>query len=127
MKHILTLMMLLIASATFAQVKEINSLADIPDNGRPFVVKAYATWCGPCHRYTPIFNEAAERLDGKVDFYMVDVDNPKARSFIRQYQIKTVPQTIVFSNKKTHASLTGMVDLETLLDFIRQNTSKTKR
>ena len=41
---------------------------------RPALIDFYATWCGPCKMTAPIVEQIAEKYDGKVDVYKVDVD-----------------------------------------------------
>lgn len=128
MKQFFTLMMILIASiAASAQVKEINSLSDIPKNGRPYIVKAYANWCGPCRYYTPVFEEAAEMYKGQIDFYMINIDNDAAKGFVKKYNVTSIPRTILFLNKTKNYSISGAQSLEDLLDFIQSKTGKKPR
>eukprot|EP00961_Rhodomonas_salina_P119274 1604986-Rhodomonas_salina.1 len=47
-----------------------------------------ATWCGPCKRIGPVFEELAEKNDGAV-FYKVDVDENEAVS--QKFGITAMP------------------------------------
>lgn len=40
---------------------------------KPVVVDFFATWCGPCKMFAPIFEAAAEKHDD-IEFLKVDVD-----------------------------------------------------
>lgn len=122
MKQFFTLLMLLVASVSFAQVKEITSLSEVPNNGRPYVIKAYADWCGPCRYYTPIFHEASEKFAGKVDFYMINIDNEKAKPFCRKFNIQAIPETIIFRSSETFDNLTGAQSLDDLVEKITEVT-----
>lgn len=33
-----------------------------------------AQWCGPCQRVAPILEEVSDELDGKADFFNIDID-----------------------------------------------------
>ena len=41
--------------------------------GKPIVMNFWASWCGPCKREMPHFNEKSQELDGKVQFLMVNM------------------------------------------------------
>lgn len=118
MKQFFTLLMLLVASVSFAEVKEITSLSEITDNGRPYVIKAYADWCGPCRYYTPIFHEASEKFAGEIDFYMINIDNEKARPFCRKFNIRAIPETFIFKSPNTFDNLSGAQSLDDLIEAI---------
>ncbi|MBR1743145.1 MAG: thioredoxin, partial [Lachnospiraceae bacterium] len=38
------------------------------------VVDFSAVWCGPCKMVAPVLEELSEELDGKINFFNVDVD-----------------------------------------------------
>lgn len=60
---------------------------------RPALVDFFATWCGPCKRLSPVFEELADEFAGKVDFYKVDVDQEEPLS--DRFGIRSVP-TLLF-------------------------------
>ena len=60
------------------------------ESGKPVVIDFNATWCGPCRKFTPIFEEVAAKYADRVIFYSVDVDiHPDLAA---QYEAKSIPQ-----------------------------------
>lgn len=64
-----------------AQLRELR--------GRPVVVNAWASWCGPCKLEFPIFQKIATRLGKRVAFLGLDVaDNRRdAEAFLRKVPV----------------------------------------
>ncbi len=58
--------------------------------GKPVVLNFWASWCGPCQMEMPDFDEAYKRLEGKVEFLMVNVTDgqretaEKASAFVEE-------------------------------------------
>jgi len=57
--------------------------------GRPVVVNAWASWCDPCEREMPLFQQAAVRYGRRVAFLGVNPDDarPKAEAFLREHWV----------------------------------------
>lgn len=59
---------------------------------RPAIIDFYATWCGPCKMTAPVMEEIAEKYDGKVDVYKVDVD--KEETLAGMFGIRSIPSIL---------------------------------
>ena len=70
----------------------IRDNAFIPDS-LPMIVDFNATWCPPCQKFKPIFEEAKEKYVGQAIFLSVDTD--KYPDLARMYEVESIP-TVVF-------------------------------
>lgn len=54
--------------------------------GLPIVVNKWASWCGPCRREFPVFQEAAKRYGGQIAFLGVNMNDSRkdAREFMNE-------------------------------------------
>lgn len=64
------------------------------------IVDFWATWCGPCRKFAPLFDEmckeASAKYPGEISFLKVDVD--KEGKLAEKFNIRTIPTVIGFSN-----------------------------
>lgn len=90
--------------------KDFNSL--IKDVA---VVDFYATWCGPCKMFAPIFEEVSNDYD--INFIKIDVDN--YQDIAREYGVMSIPTIILFKDGKEVKRNTGFMSKEDFINFLK--------
>ena len=75
-------------------VKVILDSAEIPQD-KKVIIDFFATWCGPCQRIAPCFNELSEMYPS-VDFIKVDVD--QGEDIAEKMDISSLPTFIFMEN-----------------------------
>ncbi len=94
---------------------ENNNLNEAKNSGTA-IIDFSAEWCGPCCMLAPIMEELSDELDGKVDFYNVNVDaNP---ALAMEYGISSIPAVILMKNGKVVKQTVGYQPKEKMKDFI---------
>jgi thioredoxin 1 len=94
------------------ELTEKNIKSEVSDSKIPVIIKAYATWCGPCIQMTPIFEEVSKLFTDKVKFLELNVD--QARDLAIQYGITSIPTMIFIKDGQIVSKETGFMDKETL-------------
>ena len=62
-----------------------NKVALSSKFGKPIVLNFWATWCGPCRAELPDFNKVSKELGDKVQFFMVNVDDPGTEADVKNF------------------------------------------
>ena len=76
------------------------------------VVDCWAPWCGPCRMVTPVIDELAKEMQGKVVFGKLNVDeNPMTSA---KHQIMSIPTLLVFKNGDLVDRMVGVLPKEAL-------------
>lgn len=81
------------------------------------VVDFFATWCGPCQIYWPIYEKVA-KASSKIKLTMVDVDLNQESAM--KYGVRSMPTTAIFVNGKLHQSFSGVISENDLTSIVRQ-------
>ena len=79
------------------------------------IVDFYATWCGPCKMFGPIFEEVSKEID--INFVKLDVD--KSSDIAREYGVMSIPTIILFKDGKEVKRFTGFMSKDNLLEFLK--------
>jgi thioredoxin 1 len=83
------------------------------------VLKFYATWCGPCKIYEPIFEETAKNsLYTDIYFATIDIDQNPDLSI--EYEIQSIPTTLFLKNEEVVARKVGVLDKTEIADAIEK-------
>ncbi len=83
---------------------------------KPAVIDFYATWCGPCKAVAPIVEELANDLDGKVDFYKIDVD--KQQELAALFGVRSIPSILLIPKDGKPQMSVGAMDKKTFSEAI---------
>ena len=81
------------------------------------LVDFWATWCGPCRQFGPIFEEASEKYPDIV-FGKIDTDDQQQLAMTAQ--ITSIPTLMVFRDGIVVFRQSGALPLSALEDLISQ-------
>jgi thioredoxin 1 len=76
------------------------------------VVDCWAPWCGPCRMMTPVIDDLAKEMQGKIVFGKVNVDENPITSI--KYKIMSIPTLLVFKNGNLVDRIIGVIPKEML-------------
>ncbi len=94
-----------------------SSFAELTSKGLT-LVDFWASWCGPCRMFGPIF-EAASEKHTHVGFVKFEIDEANRRTPAK-YGIRSIPSVLAFKDGELIESRTGLMDADTVTDWIKQ-------
>lgn len=101
------------------EIKDENFSSTIESSSAPVVVDFWASWCGPCKMLAPVIDEIASELDGKAQFFKLNVDDNPVIS--TQYRIASIPTVMVFKGGNIAETIVGFRPKEAIKDMIEKH------
>ena len=82
----------------------------------PVMVDFWAEWCGPCKALSPIVDEVADEVAGKMKIVKVNIDeNPNAPT---KYGVRGIPTLMVFKDGELVDTKVGGMSKTQLNDWL---------
>jgi thioredoxin 1 len=98
--------------AAIAHISDAEFEQEVIKSEVPVLVDFWAPWCAPCHMVTPMLEELAQELGGKIKITKMNVDeNPSTAPL---YGIRAIPTLIIFKGGEVVEQITGVVPKDQL-------------
>jgi len=98
------------------ELRDDNFEAVTSKTEMPIVVDVWADWCGPCHMMAPHFQQAAEKLKGRVLLAKLDSDaNPQTSN---RFAIRSLPTMLMLQGGREVKRQAGAMGAGQILAWI---------
>ena len=96
-----------------------NFKQEVLDYEGVVLVDFWAPWCGPCQMVTPMMEDIAKEMEGKVKVGKVNVD--EEGSLGQEYEIMSIPAVFVFKNGEVVERLIGAMAKESYIEALNSH------
>ena len=92
--------------------KQTTSFRDLIDDDIPVLIDFYATWCGPCHAYSPILANLKNEIGDQMRLVKIDVD--RNQEITEKLGVQAMPTTMIFQRGELKFRAQGVQTIDTL-------------
>ena len=97
-------------------VTDTSFEAEVLKSSEPVMVDFWAEWCGPCKMLSPIVDEIANDLKGRVKVVKVNIDeNPHTPT---KYGVRGIPTLMLFKGGQLAATKVGAMPKAQLAQWV---------
>ncbi len=83
------------------------------------LVDFWASWCGPCKQLSPIIDDVASDMEGKLAICKVNIDdNPDTPA---KYNVRGIPTLILFKDGQPVGTKVGSLPKSSLVQWINES------
>lgn len=92
-----------------------DNFEEVVEGNEIVLVDFWASWCGPCRMFAPVFEEASEK---HLDVVFAKVDTESEQQLAGQFGIMSVPTLMAFRDQVILYSQPGALPASSLEDLI---------
>jgi len=96
---------------------DASSMEDVENSDETWVVDFWASWCGPCQKMEPIYEEVSEETE-KVNFGKVNMEENS--DLATKYNVKALPTLLMIKEGDVVAKNEGFMDKEELESWVQE-------
>ncbi len=96
--------------------KKQLSFKELINSDTPVLIDFFATWCGPCHAYSPILERLKSEMGDSMRLIKIDVD--RNREITEKLGIQAMPTTIIFQKGEIKFRAAGVQSIQLLKDEV---------
>jgi thioredoxin 1 len=100
------------------QATDDNFEKEVLGADNPVLVDFWAAWCGPCRALGPVVEQIAEKYQGKLDVFKMDVDNNGNAP--QRFGIRGIPTLIVFKGGEEQERVVGGISGEAVAKIVEK-------
>lgn len=100
-------------------VKQLNDAQFedfIQKSDKPVIIDFWATWCAPCMRMKPLFEELANEFKEQYVFASVNID--EGQKIAQKYGVTNIPTFKVIKNNTVIGTFMGSMDKKALIEHV---------
>ncbi len=95
------------------EVTDANFADEVLQSEIPVIVDFWADWCAPCRMVSPVIEELAVEMAGRVKVAKLNVDSN--RETAARYDIMSIPTVILFEGGEVGKQVIGALSRESLV------------
>lgn len=99
------------------KVTSKNFEEEVSKSNIPVLLDFWASWCGPCQMVSPIVDQVAEELQGKVKVGKINVD--EEQELAQGFNVMSIPTLVVINNGKLVNQAVGVRSKEEIIAMIK--------
>ncbi|MBO4233499.1 thioredoxin family protein [Riemerella anatipestifer] len=90
---------------------------ELIESPKPVLIDFFATWCQPCKVQSSVLNTVKENVGDMARIVKIDIDNYP--SIANEYGVRSVPTLMIFKNSELLWKGSGVHDVNTLTQLLK--------